>query len=395
MDKEARIKEIEAIVAMFKEVHKRRPNITEVAGKMSDFNGGENAASSLSGWLRDNEITPETLGISASRGRPSKKTHASEKGSPADCLETIKMNESLFKNATNKDIGVKVGEVAGLRPYHPSTIYKEFKILKDLGIFVPVEGRRGYYRFSDMMVGEDENYTKTLINAINDIRYQVGKRGEERPLHRWGVAQDRLPVVKELIKMTVLDQIRRMQNPALPEGKVVWHILENELLAPGQESALAKVNKLSMSSDASERIWILKRGETIETAMVAIRQSCPNAVFDVALSDVEHISRIPKNESIKMLVFQGGVSDFAQLGGVVEALRALYLKKEDIVPMLLRIYSVMNGKAYDRGLPPPEAFDDPAKFALSFIFDLPPIKAIPAEDQPKMNKMLFRLLTAA
>ena len=155
-------------------------------------------------------------------------------GSPADCLTAIKNDPVLFAGMVDKSGGVKISEVARSRPFHPRTVCKEFEILKDLGIFVSVEGKRGYYRFSDMMVGPDENYTKTMINVVNDIRYQVGKKGEARPLHRGNIPNDKISSVRELVKMSIFHQMNLMQDPAIPKGKVLWHILEEGVVSEAQ-----------------------------------------------------------------------------------------------------------------------------------------------------------------
>lgn len=315
------------------------------------------------------------------------------KGSPSACLGTIKNDASLFDKALNKENGIKVSEVANLRPYHPSTVYKEFKILKDLGIFVSVERKRGNYRFSDMMIGPDENYTKTLINAINDIRCQVGKRGEERPLHRWNIPDGKTDLVKELIKMTILHRINLIQKPAIPEGKVLWHILEQDIVSISQRSSFTQeVNNAAERSKASERIYMLKRNESIEDAINHINRDHPDAIFDIALSAENHIGKVPGD--IKRLVFKGSAGDVTQLEGIVAALRALHGPREDVIPTLKRIYAVLKGAACQYEIPP-DTIDDPVKFARNFIFDLPPTEPIPADEISKMNERLLQLLVAA
>jgi len=158
------------------------------------------------------------------------------------------------------------------------------------------------------------------------------------------------------------------------------------------------MNNASKESRSPERIWILRRGESIRQAVSRIKKECPSAIFDVALTNINHIKRVPilkGEDKIKMLVFKGKAGDFRQVGGVIAALRALHLPKGDIIPTLLRIYSAMEGSLYQGKIPPPSAVDDPREFARTFIFDLPPIRSMSVNDIPKMNEQLLKLLTAA
>jgi hypothetical protein len=184
------------------------------------------------------------------------------------------------------------------------------------------------------------------------------------------------------------------------DEKVLWHILEESVVSESQRNSFTqKVNNASMRSDASERIWILRRGESIEKAMAKIRGICPNAVFDVALSSTKHIDRVPPasegEDEIKMLVFKGKVGDFTQVEGVITALRALHLERDRVIPALMQIYAVMKGSGYDGKVPSAELLASPRDFARNFIFDLPPADALPVDDISKLNEQLLKLLTAA
>ena len=54
-------------------------------------------------------------------------------------------------------------------------------------------------------------------------------------------------VVKELVKMTVINQFNIMQKPAIPEKKVLWHILERSVISDSQKSSFAQqINNASM-----------------------------------------------------------------------------------------------------------------------------------------------------
>ncbi|MFC1699748.1 methyltransferase domain-containing protein, partial [Candidatus Omnitrophota bacterium] len=63
VDTEARLKEIEGIVIDFRAKHDRKPKLAEVGNEMPDFNDARRPADPLNEWLKDNRITPQSLGI--------------------------------------------------------------------------------------------------------------------------------------------------------------------------------------------------------------------------------------------------------------------------------------------------------------------------------------------
>ncbi|OGW99862.1 MAG: hypothetical protein A3I73_04620 [Omnitrophica bacterium RIFCSPLOWO2_02_FULL_45_16] len=246
-------------------------------------------------------------------------------------------------------------------------------MLKGLGIFVPVDGRRGYFRFADMMAGPEEDYTKTLINAItNELK--------------------RCPAtaVIEAVKVAVIHEINK--RPAVLENKALWHIIEERVIPTPQRSTIVtRVNKaFRENKDAAEKIWIIEEGKSIEDAINEIRRENPYALIDIALSSEEHIDNVPDDKSLKMLVFKPQ-GDYIQLEGVIAALRALH--SENALPALLRLYSVMAQESFNN--PPDAVSDNPKEFARRIIFVLPRASSAPVNDIPKLNERLLKLLTAA
>lgn len=227
--------------------------------------------------------------------------------------------------------------------------------------------------FPDVMIGPDEDYTKTLMNAA------IGEMAR-RPV---------MPSI-ETVKMAILHQIN--VQSAVPENKVLWHIIEKDVIPNEQQqgSFITQINKaFRENKDAMEKIWILDDKKTIAEAVEDIRKDDPNAVIDIALSDESHIESAPDEKEIKMLVFKA--KDFIQLEGVTAALRALH--SDNALSALLRIYSVMSGKPFNN--PPDAISDDPKEFARRLIFDLPEAASVPIDDIPKLNERLLQLLTAA
>lgn len=312
--------------------------------------------------------------------------------STAACLEAIKDDEGLLANALDPARGITAAEVAGASD-------KEFEILKDLGILTPVSGQSGRYRFADMLSGQKSDDAKTLINAILGTRYQLDRGRDEQPLLSGDIPAEQRPVVREAVLMSVLNQMNLMLYPVLPQEKVLWHLVDHDLVSESQRSSFAQqVNQASFRSEGKERIYITREGETLAQAIAAIKGRCPNAVFDAALSRAEEIDAVPEIEGgmpVRMLAFEGEPRDFTQLGGVIAALRALHLGRDEAIPALQRVYAGLCGRAFTGRVPPPEAFDDPRAFAQAFIFTLPPAAALPIDDIQKLNNQLLKFLTAA
>jgi len=315
----------------------------------------------------------------------------------AKILRLIRDDDELLAEVVNPAKGVEASDiVAKDNNLNADMVGNVLSALQGIGIFMINEKTPGHYCFSDMMIGPDMDDTRSLINAVMDIRWSFEKGKEIKPFENHKIPKDKMPVMREVVKSTVIHQINILMKPAVLEGKVLWHILEEDLLAESQKGSFAQgINNASKEIDGPERIWILRNNQSIEDAMLEIRRSCPDAVFDVALSSVEHIERVPEQGGIKMLVFSGKVGDIRQLEGIIAALRALHRSRENVMPSLLRIYSVMKGAVFKGEIPPLSVLDDPREFAKRFVFELPPVELISLDDQKKMNDRIKRLLIAA
>lgn len=278
-----------------------------------------------------------------------------------DALTALKNNDGLIKQALDKSTGTLNNG--------------EFDILKEIGIFVAVDGKPNNYRFSDMMIGEDIDYTKTLLNGVIDQFKSCPVTDTE--------------TAKEIVKMAVIHEINK--EIAAPADRVLWHIIEHDVVPVQQRSTIVtQTNKAFRDNEKlTEKTWVLDGRKSISDAIAEIRIKNPDALIDVALTSEEHISLVPDDKEIKMLVFQS--KDFIQLEGVIAALKALH--SENPLPILLRIYSVMAGEPYKN--PPQTVSDNPKEFARKLIFDLPRAVSVPVDDIPKLNERLLVCLIAA
>ena len=327
-------------------------------------------------------------------------------GSPAQLLESLKSKENAsLLDLARSPAGISVKKVLLARePFSLRTVQREFESLKELGIFVPAPDRRGFYKFSEMFIGEDEDHTRTMINAVNGIRYGTNSNGNAHPLHRGDIPSNSRSTLKELIKMTVLHQKNIMRYaPSVGKDKVLWHLIEHDVVSDSQKSSfIQRINNASKRSRSAERLWILRNDETIYEAVERIRSFCPNALFDVALSSSDHMENVPVlkgDNRIKMLVFEGSSNDIRQIEGIILALGTLHLPEDRAVAELKDLFHILTGTPYING-----KFDDiklremlvqaPRDFARNFIFTLPPAEEY-VDDIDELNKRLLTFLTAA
>ncbi len=314
------------------------------------------------------------------------------KGSPADLLELIKNTPELMRKALDwKGLGgITEQDIAKVSSYSERTIRRELKTLDTLRILVQAS-RTDNYRFDRKMLGPDIDHTKTLINAINDIRYIAGKQGDEKPMHRGAIDLSKMGTVKALVKMAVFKELNNGYLPTLEKDKILWHIIERGVIPREQGDAIVtQINKAFRNNDLPERVWILDENKNTSEAIAEIREKFPNSIIDVALASKDSINKMPDDDQVKMLVFRG-CHDFVQLEGVIAALRALH--SQDALARLRHIYLIMTDHIFAGELP--SASDSIKEFARKFAFDLPPAENAPINDIPELNKRLLALLTAA
>jgi len=157
----------------------------------------------------DRQVTFDLFDIGSQGDQTSAQGYS--KGSPAQFLNTVRNDDDLLQAFLSEE-GFRTKDIVEKRtnqdgtPYHPKTVQKEVKVLRDLEILVQVEGRRGYYRFSDdiqSLVGEDSGEGKRsiqiLIDQINSIHHLVGEKGDPRALNRFDIPASKVGEVKEIV----------------------------------------------------------------------------------------------------------------------------------------------------------------------------------------------------
>ncbi len=260
--------------------------------------------------------------------------------------------------------------------------------LRELGILAPDKTLKNVFRFAGIMIGPDENYTRTLMNAA------LGVFREE------GAVRLAPAVLAEHLKTAMMHEIRLMTRPVVQERAVLWHIIEHGVIPPSQHGTFSQdINKYYEKSSGRERVFIVRSGQNIEWAMKKIREiserNDETAVYDVALSEESHIEDVPA-EIKKMLIFKKEKgTGFVQIEGVIAALCALHIEDGDrAIEALIRIYRAVCGKHFNGNIPTVEALNDPRKFAREFVFHLPPAREVPLDAIPNLKERQFELMTA-
>lgn len=161
----------------------------------------------------EKEIRPPDIDTTPPDGPPP--AAAPAEGSPAQYLETIR--DHLLEQALGDGFDVE----KDLRPLRlhkeddqrqnkrwkrgdkfswTTVYYREVKVLEELGILALKDGK---CKFSNMVIGPDEAYTTALIDVVNGVT--VGKK--KPPLQRGEIPEDERPLVKEILKLHIINYI--------------------------------------------------------------------------------------------------------------------------------------------------------------------------------------------
>ncbi|MBN1527098.1 MAG: hypothetical protein JW919_05920 [Candidatus Omnitrophica bacterium] len=118
------------------------------------------------------------------------------KGSPARFLGSVRADKDLLEGMISP-AGVSFKEILrNRRPYSPRTVRKEISILRRLGILANAP-KRGDVRFSDLITGEDINRVPRIIDALKNIRKDIGRTA--KPLDRNEIPKSEMPAVRRLV----------------------------------------------------------------------------------------------------------------------------------------------------------------------------------------------------
>ena len=199
-------------------------------------------------------------------------------------------------------------------------------------------------------------------------------------------------VINARITSAVIHEENMELTPAIPHGKVLWHVIDNELIPEMQQSLgfITRVNQMSSRLNGPERILVLNKGEKMEEVIAGLSADLNNIVH--AVSHSENIDNIP--EGIKVAIVTGELGDYTQLEGIMAISRALDI--EDIPVRnntLRRLYRVLTREEFDGELP--AIPDDHKALAKAIVFILPKTVVENYKELKTLNENLLQLIMAA
>ncbi|MDD5633684.1 MAG: hypothetical protein PHW46_00195 [Candidatus Omnitrophica bacterium] len=333
----------------------------------------------------------------------------------AACLEAIKNDKELFKGAMSGE-GITYKQIHAKCSNNPRTgkhwsidaIRKKCRLLNDLGIFVPADTDGSQWKFSCLLRrGNDENFTKTMINAINDIRLIVGAKGKEHPSYKDALPGGEIDGLREAVKMTVYREMRIMrETPRIkkktqgaPENEksIVCHLISDTIISDEQERRLLKDIEHDMRDTKYKEKVVRFDIEGEEDIISVIRTEMEKQKslhlgyeikFDVAIHDLVLAQRINEKFGISAVAFQPTCGEFVNVDSILLVLEAV---GSDDINYLREVFEKITGqKLSQKDLEITEV----KKFIEQKIFALPAVKA----DLGKMtllNSVLKKFILSA
>jgi hypothetical protein len=222
---------------------------------------------------------------------------------------------------------------------------------------------------------------------------------------------------EEDAKMKRLHDIDTELIPPSYDGKVLYHIIPETIIPHEYVRAGIDTQRVAFSEavknwnrahpELSEKIWIataedMKHVDKL-VADIAKRErdlTKRGIVVDLALDrgsyldDAAFMAMLPKGAEFLLFEPEGGkLGNFAQLEGILAALRALHI--EDFarrVEKLKSIHELLTGRS---PMQTPDPNDSAVEFARKLRFVLPPIEIRDPGEFDTLNKNLIALMAAA
>ena|GEM_PF-5195303 len=311
------------------------------------------------------------------------------KGSVGECLkELYKLGDRSGKEY------VDVRQLAGARGRSETTVRMELKMLDTLGLLVKagkgVKGDPYKYRLAPTIGG----LTFEQIERICEVRIDLNGKNV-RILDRYEIPSDMIPHVQTRIFEAIQGIIHEENmdlTPAIPERKILWHIVANELIPDLQQNMglVTNINQMSRRTDSREKIRIVYEGENLEDVVRKLIQD-PKNIVHVILNNETQVDRMPEN--VKMAVFKGELGNYTQLEGMLAVSRVLDIEDRELRNSKLRyLYKMLTGVAFHGEIPDT---DDPKELAMAIIFTLPKATILDHQELQDLNSNLIRLLQSA
>lgn len=155
-------------------------------------------------------------------------------GCPAEALRVI-FREFIFNEFSKESL------YELRRAYRPSTVDMEVRMLKKIGILLPVKGKPKHYRINPAIGGSTHEETEKNLEAVYNIKLKTSPRGKECPLDGYSIPEDKIPAVKERVKLEILHRHFETAVKAKQEDKYIIKMWSGYAVSREQKAILQKI----------------------------------------------------------------------------------------------------------------------------------------------------------
>lgn len=216
----------------------------------------------------------------------------------------------------------------------------------------------------------------------------IGASGDVDDGLKGYVENDAARTIKEVMEQ--LNKIDMTLIPVVPEGKKLWHVIDEELIPHAIRNDFRKLVKdMNKLPRVREKIRVVTGRQDIAAVAAELAADSANIV-GVAVTSEDILNALPKN--VKALVFKGEPGDFRQIEGIIAALRALHGNN---IPDLIAVYEILTGNRFNGDIKALLAANDPKTLAEAIIFNLKPIEIHDPAILREINEKLLNFLRAA
>jgi len=254
-------------------------------------------------------------------------------------------------------------------------VREAMKMLKSLNLLKEINITRKNGAFSYELSPLIKGLTNKQMEAICRIE-KLNKKIKEKEM--WKIHAE---IIKK-IHAVISDENLRLA-PAVPEGKVLWHVFAHELFSFQEQTSsfITNINRMSEDKNGSEKIRILNKKENLGEVLENLAKDSNNIVHVMINGDTS-LEDIP--EKIKIAIFNGELGDCSQVIGMMAVSRALAI--EDITERnreLCRLFQLLTGESFTGQFP---ETNDPKILARAIIFNLPEILVVKINELPILNE---------
>ena len=269
---------------------------------------------------------------------------------------------------------------------------RAWRLLRDLGrVGIVTEIELGQYEYTFKLDPILAGLSEDQLGRVCSILAESGDEAMANwpafnaadPDHIWGLV---VRAVQEVIHEENMEL-----TPAIPQGKVLWHVFENELIPEVQQSMgfITRVNHISTRTGGAERVLVLNKGEKLDEVIAGLSADPKNIIH--VISNSGEIDNIP--DGVKIAIVKGEMGDYVQLEGVMAVSRALDIEDIQLRNRTLRLlYRALTGEVFEGKLP---ETDDPKALARAIVFLLPKIIIKDYKELKSLNESLLQFIQAA